>query len=64
MIYPAVVITFALGGEETGALDTMLTKIADFFARGRRSGQGADLDPRAGHDHPGRRNRGVIVISM
>ena len=44
-------------GEETGALDTMLKKIADFYEDEVAAAVKApDLDPRAAHDHRRRRH--------
>ena len=48
-IFPAMVTHMVGVGEETGALDTMLDKIADFYEdQVDAVGQGAHLDPRAG----------------
>ncbi len=44
--------------QETGALDEMLDRMAEFYEEQVEAlGQGADLDPRADHDHRDRRHR-------
>ena len=56
--FPPMVAQMVGVGEETGALDNMLEKIADFYdSRGRGRRQGAHLDHGAGHDHLRRRHR-------
>ena len=57
-IFPVMVAQMIAVGEETGNLDAMLSKVADFYEAevdGRR--QGPHLDPRARDDHPRGRHR-------
>ena len=57
-VFPPMVTHMISIGEETGALDSMLNKVADFYEnRGRRHRQVADLDHRADHDDVRRRHR-------
>ena len=56
--FPTMVVQMLAVGEETGALDTMLSKVADFYEDEVDAvGQVADLDPRADHDDRRRRHR-------
>jgi type IV pilus assembly protein PilC len=64
-VFPPMVVQMVGVGEQTGALDTMLNKIADFYedevdVAGRR----ADEPHRAGHDGRHRRHVGVVLIAM
>ena len=57
-IFPTMVTHMVGVGEETGALDAMLDRDRRVLrGTGRSVGQGADLDPRADHDHRDRRHR-------
>ena len=56
-IFPTMVTHMVGVGEETGALDAMLDKVAEFYEEQVEAvGQGAHLDPRADHDHRDRRH--------
>ena len=56
--FPGMVVHMVGVGEETGALDTMLSKIADFYEdQVEAAVKALDLDPRADHDHRRRRDR-------
>ena len=50
-IFPIMVTHMVGVGEETGALDAMLEKVAEFYEDRSRLGQGADFDHGADHDH-------------
>ena len=65
-VFPGMVCPMVGVGEETGALDDDALEDRRLLrGPGRRGGQGADLDPRAGHDRRRRRrSSGFIVISM
>ena len=57
-VFPGMVTHMVGVGEETGALDTMLSKIADFYEdQVDAAVKPLDLDPRAGDDRPRRRHR-------
>ncbi len=57
-VFPAMVTHMVAVGEETGQMEEMLGKIADFYERsGRTRGQVAHVDHRADHDHLHRRDR-------
>ena len=59
-VFPGMVSHMVGVGEETGALDTMLSKIADFYEdQVDVGGQVADVDPRADHARRRRRHRRV-----
>ena len=56
-VFPAMVSQMVGVGEETGALDAMLSKIADFYDDEVSAAEGAHLDHGAGDDHHRRRDR-------
>ena len=63
-VFPPMVVQMIGVGEQTGAMDAMLQKIADFYETRWTTRSRPDLADRAAHDGLPGRSVGGIVIAM